>query len=95
MVLIACWVTASWAQAPPPELPEGYAGSEMCALCHEDISAAFSASPHAVIESIAKGRWEARGCEACHGAGGKHSETMETENILGFKSEFTDDANRA
>ena len=67
----------------------------MCSFCHEDISAAFSASPHGVIESVAKGRWEARGCEACHGTGGEHSETMEPENILGFKSEFTDDANRA
>ena len=48
-----------------------------------------------MIESVAKGRWEARGCEACHGTGGEHSETMEPGNILGFKSEFTDDANRA
>ena len=94
-VLIACWVTVCWAQPPPAELSEGYAGSEMCSFCHEDISAAFSASPHGVIESVAKGRWEARGCEACHGTGGEHSETMEPENILGFKSEFADGENRA
>ena len=61
-----------WGQTAP--LPEGYAGSEACALCHEDIARAFRHNAH----------W-GRGCESCHGPGKAHAEAGDGKQIFVFK----------
>jgi DmsE family decaheme c-type cytochrome len=53
--------------------PASYAGEEMCAACHDEQATGIAASPHRVLS--AESRPEAqRGCEACHGPGGKHAD---------------------
>jgi DmsE family decaheme c-type cytochrome len=42
------------------------ATSEDCAICHEDLVAAFALTPHALD------RPDAPGCESCHGDGTQH-----------------------
>ncbi len=61
--------------------PAGYAGSDSCSTCHEDISKAFQKNPHHVVESVGKGGWKGMACEACHGPGAKHAETATPEEI--------------
>ncbi len=82
-------VSAVQAQDKPPEKPlekppekQGYAGSETCQVCHEDIAAAFRKSPHGVVETQKRRGWEGRACESCHGPGAKHAETADAANIL-------------
>ena len=61
---------------------EGYAGSDACAVCHEDLSKKFSATPHASVETNKRFGWEGNGCESCHGPGVKHGEAAEAKFIL-------------
>jgi DmsE family decaheme c-type cytochrome len=49
-----------------------YAGTETCAVCHEDSHGTFQRSIHA---SLKEGDWELTGCEACHGPGAQHAES--------------------
>jgi DmsE family decaheme c-type cytochrome len=72
-----------WAQpAPaPPALPPGYAGSELCAVCHEDIAKAFAKSPHHVVDIGKKQGFEGRACEACHGPAEKHAESADAAEV--------------
>ncbi|MGB9606852.1 MAG: hypothetical protein ACPL88_13335, partial [Bryobacteraceae bacterium] len=46
-------------QAQAPKTVE-YAGSEICAGCHEDIAKAFRRSPHQRVE--ARGAWQGKAC---------------------------------
>ena len=62
--------------------PAGYAGSESCGICHEDISTAFAKSPHHAVDADKKRGWEGRACEACHGPGQKHTESPSADDIL-------------
>jgi len=62
--------------------PPGYAGSESCGTCHEDISTAFAKSPHHAVDADKKRDWEGRACEACHGPGQKHTESPSADDIL-------------
>jgi DmsE family decaheme c-type cytochrome len=62
-------------------LPAGYAGSEMCAACHEDLVKAFANNPHHYVETDKRRGWEGRACEACHGPGQKHTESVSAEDI--------------
>jgi DmsE family decaheme c-type cytochrome len=75
VLLFPLWLNA---QNEPP----GYAGSEACGVCHEDIYKAFQQSPHAILETEKKRGWETRSCEACHGPGAKHAETADASFIL-------------
>jgi DmsE family decaheme c-type cytochrome len=65
----------SWGGAQT--LPPGYAGSTVCAACHEDISNAFAKSPHHVVDTGTKKGWDGRACESCHGPGQKHAEAAD------------------
>ena len=64
------------AQAPAQA---GYAGSEICAACHDDIVKAFRRTPHQRVE--ARGAWQGRACESCHGPGAKHAESGAAADI--------------
>ncbi len=65
------------AQTPP----QGFAGSEACNVCHEDIYAGFAKSPHHAVDIDAKRGWPGRGCESCHGPGQAHTEGPSTDDI--------------
>lgn len=61
--------------------PAGYAGSETCATCHEDITKGFAKNRHASLDTN-KGRgWTTRACEGCHGPGAKHAESASADDI--------------
>ncbi|MBK9166845.1 MAG: DmsE family decaheme c-type cytochrome [Bryobacterales bacterium] len=48
-----------------------YAGTEMCAACHEEIFTKFQKSAHKRIER--KTEWTDQACETCHGPGAEHA----------------------
>ena len=83
LLLIAAGLTtrAQTPAASPPALPAGYVGSETCKICNEDIYNGFGKSPHQAIETNAKRGWMGRGCESCHGAAQKHTETASAAEI--------------
>lgn len=64
-----------------PALPPGYAGSELCGVCHEDIYNAFQKSAHHEVESDKRRGFEKRACESCHGPGEKHAESADATLI--------------
>lgn len=71
--------------AQDKKLPDGYAGSETCGTCHEDIAKAFTKNRHSVLDrgstvKMSKG-WETRSCEGCHGPGAKHAESANADDI--------------
>jgi DmsE family decaheme c-type cytochrome len=61
---------------------EGYAGTEACLVCHEDMGKAFLKSRHGTIETDAGRGWKGQSCESCHGPGTKHGEAAEAKFIL-------------
>lgn len=61
---------------------EGYAGSEACLVCHEDLGKAFLKSRHGSLENDASRGWKGQSCESCHGPGAKHGEAAEAKFIL-------------
>jgi DmsE family decaheme c-type cytochrome len=86
LALLAPLVRTSAAQnvpSPPAAAPaeSPYAGSEACGTCHEDISTAFTKSPHQLVDVDKKRGWQGRACEACHGPGQKHTESPSADNI--------------
>jgi hypothetical protein len=74
-------VVLSSALATAQTLPTGYAGSEACKVCHEDIYNAFTKSPHHAVDVDAKRGWQGRACESCHGAAQAHAEGPSADNI--------------
>lgn len=58
-----------------------YVGSEACQTCHEDIYNAFRESPHYIVETDKRRKFEGRSCESCHGPAQKHTESISTEDI--------------
>ena len=80
-VLLAAAVAAfSQEKAAAPEAAASpYAGSELCAGCHEDIAKTFDKSAHHRI--TLKKQWTENACESCHGPGAKHAETNEAKDI--------------
>jgi DmsE family decaheme c-type cytochrome len=83
-LLLFLFAANNWAQQeqPRPAARPEYIGSEMCAVCHEDIAKAFQKSRHQAIESDKRRGWEGRGCESCHGAGSVHAESASAEGIV-------------
>lgn len=67
--------------AAQPALAPGYAGSEICQTCHEDIFKAFHKSPHHAVEADKRRGFEGRSCESCHGPAQKHTESLSVEDI--------------
>ncbi len=65
-------------------LPAGYAGSDTCLACHEDLGNAFKRNPHQIVET-GKGKaakWKGMACESCHGPGAKHAESASAADII-------------
>src|SRR6266704_3021211 len=57
--------------AAPASAAPGYAGSDTCATCHEDVANALKKTRHG---QTGVGNWEgATGCESCHGPGAAHA----------------------
>jgi DmsE family decaheme c-type cytochrome len=77
---VAAFAAAGMAAAQP-SLPKGYAGSEICGTCHEDIHNGFVKSPHWVLDTQAQRGFEGRSCEACHGPAQTHTESGSAEDI--------------
>jgi len=80
LMLLGC-ALVNGQSAPAPNPPAGYAGSEACAICHEDIAKAFASTPHNTVDTNKKRGWEGRACEACHGAAQKHTESASAEDV--------------
>jgi DmsE family decaheme c-type cytochrome len=59
-----------------------YIGSETCAICHMDLSAAFQTTRHEALENEQKRGWAGRSCEACHGPGSIHAESTDVADII-------------
>ncbi len=97
LLLLICLAAPALPQEPEGEaatLPEGYAGAEMCAVCHEDIALAFVKSPHNQIGKVHGGKWMGQECETCHGPGGQHAESADASLIFGFRNAAADRANK-
>lgn len=71
------------AQAAPaaPALKPGYAGSDACKLCHEDLYNRFTKSLHFALETNHSRGWAGMACESCHGPGAKHAESTDPKDI--------------
>jgi len=81
-----------WAIAARAETP-GYAGTELCAECHEDTATDFAHSVHgrATLED-----WSGvETCESCHGPGEAHVEEGDPELIRTFANLPASEANEA
>ena len=80
VVLLAALATAACGQDAAPASP--YAGSEACAVCHDDIAKAFAKTAHHLVDGTNKKKgWEGRACESCHGPGQKHVESASAADI--------------
>jgi DmsE family decaheme c-type cytochrome len=68
--------------APAAEAPKKkeFVGSETCGTCHEDIAKGLAKDRHHAIEFNKK--FEGKACEACHGPGSVHAESLETKDII-------------
>ena len=82
LIAAASAIAQEKAAAAPPALPEGYAGSEACAMCHEDIpKAMLLKNPHRKLETDPRRKVQGRGCEACHGPAKKHTDSLSADDI--------------
>jgi DmsE family decaheme c-type cytochrome len=59
---------------------EGYAGSETCLECHEDMAANYARTVHGRLRPY-QYPGEAEGCESCHGPGAVHAESGDPADI--------------
>lgn len=79
----------SKASAKKPATPAAadaptYVGSEICGTCHEDLAKEFARNPHHNVETGDKHGgpvWTGKACEACHGPGSKHIESLSAADI--------------
>jgi DmsE family decaheme c-type cytochrome len=79
-LVAALFMAAARAQNAAP--PSPYAGSEACAMCHEDIAKAFANTPHHLLDVKDKKRGlEGQACESCHGPGAKHAGSADAADI--------------
>ena len=66
---------------------EGYVESETCKGCHPDLYDAFRKdNPHWKNMLDSRVLPDKKGCESCHGPGGKHAEAEGKGFILSFKN---------
>lgn len=63
-----------------------YVGTDTCKGCHEELAAGFTKSFHGQAWANS-GKYQASGCEACHGPGGKHAESNAKVDIVSFGKE--------
>ncbi|HLH30324.1 MAG TPA: DmsE family decaheme c-type cytochrome [Terriglobia bacterium] len=78
-----------------PTDPSLYAGSDVCAACHDKEAKSYNHGPHWKNE-LQKGRGpEWQGCEACHGPGKAHIEGGgDVTKIIRFPKLSSPDASR-
>src|SRR6516225_2928529 len=78
-----------------PTDPSLYAGSDVCAACHDAQAKSYNQGPHWKNE-LQKGRGvEWKGCEACHGPGKAHIEGGgDVTKIIRFDKLSATDASR-
>ena len=79
-IVLLGWASCLTISAAPAESP-GYAGSETCKTCHEEIFNNLQKTPHFAIETGARRGWAQKSCESCHGPGAKHAESASAEEI--------------
>ena len=99
------WLPMAYAQTAARPLPaaDQYSakGADTCLECHDDESAAYSAS--AIFKTRHAQRGDKRApfgagglqCEACHGPGALHARTKKAAAINNFKSRLETVAARA
>ena len=58
-----------------------HASSEQCAACHDEISKNFEKNPHHVVETDKHLGHAGFACEACHGPGAKHADSLAASDI--------------
>src|SRR5579871_3616714 len=75
------WAACLGAPAAPPSEKTGYAGTDTCKTCHEEIYNKFAKSPHFSVTKNGHSEWQNYSCESCHGAGAKHAESVSAEDI--------------
>ncbi len=70
------------AAASAQTAPAGFAGSDQCAGCHADIAKAFDKNPHHVLTTDKHLGHAGFACEACHGPGAKHMNSLAAGDIV-------------
>src|SRR5436305_15205256 len=86
-LVLALWSVPLAAQTHPafpairPQAGATYVGIEVCQGCHEDTFNAFQHNPHIAVQTYGGHEWNGKACEACHGPGSKHAESMSAGDI--------------
>ncbi len=93
MPALALILVLSAAGKPMPKGP-GYVGSETCRTCHEEIYAALRGTAHATLDRDQHRGWEKHACEACHGPGAKHADSMSAADIYNPGKQTADKFNQ-
>lgn len=70
-----------------PGQEKTYVGAETCSVCHPDHMEWFQSSAHGKAAVTVAGGEEVTGCEACHGPGSAHAESMDAALIHSFRKE--------
>jgi DmsE family decaheme c-type cytochrome len=84
LLAAAALVLFSRLQAAGPaakKFGDEYAGSQTCQTCHEDLYNNLQKSAHSFVETNARGGWKDHACEACHGPGTQHTQSVSPEDI--------------
>ena len=80
------FAASSQEKEEPPAAPAGpatYVGSETCQGCHDEIFARLQKNRHVLVETAPKfEKWNKQACEACHGPGSRHAETLDPGDII-------------
>jgi DmsE family decaheme c-type cytochrome len=85
-------------QPTPPKVtvsagPPGYAGSDACALCHEDHAKGIASSRHGQVNNP-RSPSATLGCESCHGPGQAHIDDDAKGHIKRFGTLKPTDVNQ-
>jgi DmsE family decaheme c-type cytochrome len=72
--LVALGATLGWpGEAPETSAAPQYAGSAICAGCHEDMQAALATTMHGRVLTGEEAKGRGHLCEGCHGPGALHA----------------------